>query len=150
MERTMLGVSLRDRIRNEVIRQRTKFTDIARWSDSALAISAVEPNTVTEFWSGDRVSVNSVERPQARWSDDLTAGGSWMRASLRSSEIASKLRGQCPAVDCGGLMMMIHKNTQTQYKQTCTQMVVLCRQWSCDLRRKSPVFSRLSLRSSIV
>jgi hypothetical protein len=29
MERTMLGVSLRDRVRNEVIQQRTKVTDTA-------------------------------------------------------------------------------------------------------------------------
>jgi hypothetical protein len=29
MERVMLGVSLRDRIRNQVIRQRTKVNDIA-------------------------------------------------------------------------------------------------------------------------
>jgi hypothetical protein len=29
METTVLGVSLRDRIRNEVIRQRTKITEIA-------------------------------------------------------------------------------------------------------------------------
>jgi hypothetical protein len=29
MERAMLGVSLRDRIRNQVIRQRTKFTEVA-------------------------------------------------------------------------------------------------------------------------
>jgi hypothetical protein len=61
MERAMLGVSLRNRIRNQVIRQKTKVTDIAhrismlKWQ--WLAISAVEPTTagVNEFWSGDRV-----------------------------------------------------------------------------------------------
>ena len=30
MERVMLGVSLKDKIRDEVIRERTKVTDIAR------------------------------------------------------------------------------------------------------------------------
>jgi hypothetical protein len=63
----MLGVSLRDRIRNQVIQQRTKVIDMApRISmlkslplGSGLAISAVEPTTagVNEFWSGDRVNV---------------------------------------------------------------------------------------------
>ncbi|PZC82734.1 hypothetical protein B5X24_HaOG209832 [Helicoverpa armigera] len=49
MERAMLGVSLRDRIRNEVIRQRTKVIDIAyrisklKWQ---WAILAEEPITV--------------------------------------------------------------------------------------------------------
>jgi hypothetical protein len=79
-------VKLRDRIRNQVIRQRTKVTDIAHrigmLSAGGLAISAVEPTTarVNKFWSGDRISVN-VGRPQARWSVDLrrTAGRSWMR-----------------------------------------------------------------------
>jgi hypothetical protein len=58
MERAMLGVSLRDRIRNQVIRQRTKVTDIAH------RIS-VEPTTagVNELWIGNRVSVNVVYRP---------------------------------------------------------------------------------------
>jgi hypothetical protein len=64
IKRTMLGVSLRDRIQNEVIRERTKVTDIADRITSLkwLAISAVEPITdgVNEFWSGDRVSVNEV------------------------------------------------------------------------------------------
>jgi hypothetical protein len=65
LEWTMLRVSLRDQIQNEV-RQITKVTDIAhvlvRWSGSGLAISAVEPTTVgvNEFWSGDRVSENVV------------------------------------------------------------------------------------------
>jgi hypothetical protein len=61
---TMLEVSLWDRIRNEVIRQRTKVTNIAHriYTLKLLAISAVEPITVgvNEYWSGDRVSVNVV------------------------------------------------------------------------------------------
>jgi hypothetical protein len=35
------------------------------------------------------------------------AGGSWMRGSRRSSEMASNWRGLCPAVDCSGLMIMM-------------------------------------------
>ncbi|CAH2105633.1 unnamed protein product [Euphydryas editha] len=31
MERAMLGISLRDRIRNDEIRRRTKVADIAQW-----------------------------------------------------------------------------------------------------------------------
>jgi hypothetical protein len=83
MERDMLEVSLRDRIRNQVIRQITKLTVLACWSGSGLAISAVEPITagLNVFWSGD--GKRSVGRPQARWSDDLrrTAGRSWERVA---------------------------------------------------------------------
>jgi hypothetical protein len=49
MEKAMLGVSLRDRIRNEVIRQKTKVADIGHristLSGIRLAISALEPTT---------------------------------------------------------------------------------------------------------
>ncbi|KAI8430387.1 hypothetical protein MSG28_000676 [Choristoneura fumiferana] len=66
-QRAMLGVSLKDRIRNEVIRQRTKVIDIAH------RISTVKP----------RIGKRSVGRPQTRWSDDLrrAAGKSWMRVA---------------------------------------------------------------------
>jgi hypothetical protein len=84
----MLGVSLRNRIRNQVIRQRTKVTDIAH------RISMLKWQWVGHFSSrtdnrwGKRVlkwrlrlGKRSVRRPQARWSDDLrgTAGRSCMR-----------------------------------------------------------------------
>ncbi|CAG9093618.1 unnamed protein product [Plutella xylostella] len=79
MERAMLGVSLMDRIRNEVIRQRTKVTDIAVkiCSGSGLVISAEEPITVgvDEFSSGDH------EQANAAWDALLPAGlttlGGW-------------------------------------------------------------------------
>jgi hypothetical protein len=83
MERAIVGVSLRDRIRNQVIRQRTKVADIAhrismlkwRW---AAYISCRTDNRwdkrVLEW--RPRFSKRSVGRPQTRWSDDLrrTAG----------------------------------------------------------------------------
>jgi hypothetical protein len=64
MERAMLGDSLRDRIRNQVIRKRTQVTDIAhrisvlKWQRAG----HISRRTVgvNEFWSGDRVSVNLV------------------------------------------------------------------------------------------
>jgi hypothetical protein len=86
----MLGVSLRDRIRNQVIRQRTKITDIAhrismlKWQWAG-HISRRTDNRrgkrVLEWRS--RLGKRSVGRPQARWSDDLrrTAGRSWMRVA---------------------------------------------------------------------
>jgi hypothetical protein len=82
-QRAMLGVSLRDQIRNEAIRQRTKATDLARWS-SGLAISAVEPTTAKRVleWR-PRLGKHSVGRPQAWWSDDLRkrTGRSCMRVA---------------------------------------------------------------------
>ena len=81
---------LRDRIRNEVIRQRTNVVDIA------LKISKLK-----WYWAGHisrrtddrwgrrvlewrpRIGKRKVGRPQARWNDDLrkVAGGSWMRVA---------------------------------------------------------------------
>lgn len=74
----MLGVSLVDRIRNEVIRQRTKCRTKwhvcrrtnGRWSKHVLE------------WR-PRMGKRSVGRPAARWVDDLrkVAGSGWMRAA---------------------------------------------------------------------
>ena len=50
MERAMLGVSLRDRIRNEEIRRGTKVTDIARRMLAGRTTAGV-----VKFWSGDHV-----------------------------------------------------------------------------------------------
>jgi hypothetical protein len=86
----MLGVSLRDRIRNLVIRQRTKVTDMAHRISVLKWQYAGHISRRTDNRWGKRVLVwrprlgkRSVERPQARWSDDLrrTAGRSWMRVA---------------------------------------------------------------------
>lgn len=95
MERAMLGVSLRDRIRNEVIRQRTKVIDIAYRISKLKWQWAGHISRRTDNRWGKRVlewrprlGKRSVGRPQARWSDDLrkTAGRSWMREAENRSQ----------------------------------------------------------------
>jgi hypothetical protein len=83
----MLGVSLRDRIQSQLIRQRSKVTDIAyrisvlKWQWAG-PISRKTHNRwgkrVLEW--RPRLNKCSVGRPQARWSDDLrrTDSRSWM------------------------------------------------------------------------
>lgn len=88
MERAMLGVSLRDRIRNTEIRRRTKLTDIAQRVASlkwkwAGHISRRED----ERWSQKvldwrpRSGHRNRGKPLARWSDDIAkaAGPMWRR-----------------------------------------------------------------------
>jgi hypothetical protein len=90
MERATLGVSLRDQIRNQVIRQRTKVTDIAHRFSMLKWQWASHISRRTDNRWGKRVlewrppqGKRSVGRSQARWSDDLrrTAGRSWMRVA---------------------------------------------------------------------
>jgi hypothetical protein len=85
-----LGVALRDRIRNDDIRKRTKVTDIARriadikWQWVGHIVRRTDGH-----WGGKvvewrpRTGRRSVGRPPTRWTDDLVkvAGGRWMRAA---------------------------------------------------------------------
>jgi hypothetical protein len=90
MKRAMLAVSLRDRIRNQVIRQRTKVTDIAhrismlkwRWAGHISRRTDYRWGKQVLEWR-PRLGKRSVGRPQARCSVDLrrTAGRSWMRVA---------------------------------------------------------------------
>ncbi|CAG9118773.1 unnamed protein product [Plutella xylostella] len=84
----MLGVSLMDRIRNEVIRQRTKVTDIAvkicklkwQWAGHICRRTDNRWGRRVLEWR-PRTGKRSVGRPPARWTDDLrrVAGSGWMR-----------------------------------------------------------------------
>nr|ADI61810.1 endonuclease-reverse transcriptase [Bombyx mori] len=88
MERAMLGLSLRDRIRNEVIRAKTKVIDIARrvsklkwqWAGHICRRTDNRWGRRVLEWR-PRTGKRSVGRPPARWSDDLrkAAGSNWMR-----------------------------------------------------------------------
>jgi hypothetical protein len=87
MERAMVGVSLRDRIRNDEIHKRTKVTDIARIADLKWQWAAHCEEDGR--WGGKalewrpRTGRRSVCRPSTRWTDDLVkvAGSRWMRAA---------------------------------------------------------------------
>ena len=98
MERAMLGVFLRDRLRNEYIRKRTKVTDIAlricrlKWLWAGHIARRTDGR-----WGGKvlewrpRTGRRSVGRPPTRWSDDLVrcAGSGWMKKARDPSLLNS-------------------------------------------------------------
>ncbi|KAG7308870.1 hypothetical protein JYU34_006132 [Plutella xylostella] len=90
MERAMLGISLRDRIPNVVIRKRTKVFDVGmrvaelKWEWAGHLARREDgrwTKAVTEWWPRD--GRRAVGRPPARWSDDIckVAGKQWIRAA---------------------------------------------------------------------
>ncbi|CAG4968657.1 unnamed protein product [Parnassius apollo] len=90
MERAMLGVSLRDRLRNEDIRSKTRVTDIAQrisklkwqWAGHIARRTDNRWGRKVLEWQ-PRTGRRSVGRPPTRWSDDLVryAGSRWMQVA---------------------------------------------------------------------
>ena len=93
MERVMLGVSLREKIRNEEIRKRTGVMDVVervlrlKWQWAGhIARDNIKWTKILLQWR-PRQSKRSVGRPQARWRDDIRrhAGGNWMQLAQQRS-----------------------------------------------------------------
>ncbi|CAH2265183.1 jg16839 [Pararge aegeria aegeria] len=78
MERAMLGVSLRDQIRNEEIRRRTRVTDIAqrvaklkwKWAEHRARRTDGRWGSKVLEWR-PRTGKRSVGRPPTWWTDDV-------------------------------------------------------------------------------
>lgn len=89
MERAMLGISLRDRVRNEEIRRRTKVADAIeqiarskwRWAGHVARDDVKWTKRIMQW--RPRETKRSIGRPQARWRDDIQrrAGKNWMLAA---------------------------------------------------------------------
>lgn len=90
MERSSMGLKLRDRVRNAIIRKKTKVTDaltfslqrkwkwaghIARFSDNRWTLRAIK-------WSGPK-GRRASGRPYARWADEIAkvAGRGWINTA---------------------------------------------------------------------
>ncbi|KAI8421195.1 hypothetical protein MSG28_008264 [Choristoneura fumiferana] len=89
MERAMLGVSLRHRIRNTEIRRRTKVTDMAgkicklkwKWAGHIARRTDNRWGTKVLEWR-PRTGRRSVGRPPTRWTDDIACGDETLAEKL--------------------------------------------------------------------
>jgi len=88
MERSMLGISLRHRRRNEWIRAKTRVTDIGerishlkwQWAGHVMRRTDNRWSTKVTAWR-PRTGKRNPGRPSSRWSDDIikVAGKTWIR-----------------------------------------------------------------------
>ena len=88
MERAMLGISLRDRVRNEQVRRLSKVEDVieriakAKWQWAGHVARGDQEKWTTKLmqWR-PRTSRRSAGRPQKRWVDDIkeVTGPMWQK-----------------------------------------------------------------------
>ena len=96
MERSMLGVSLRDHIRNEDLRRRTGVTDVVNqirklkwnWAGHVARMSDGRWTKRLLEWR-PRLDKRSKGRPPTRWTDDLRRfAGNWIQRAQDRKEWA--------------------------------------------------------------
>jgi len=91
MERTILNISLRDKIRNETIKERTKVKDVtetvrdlkSRWAEHVARMEDKRwAKIITEWYSRGWKRVTG--KPKGRWRDEVEekVGHNWMRVAL--------------------------------------------------------------------
>ncbi|GBP52344.1 Putative uncharacterized transposon-derived protein F52C9.6 [Eumeta japonica] len=94
MERSMLGVKKRDRLRNINIRKKTKVQDASlkikrlkwKWSGHMIRGKDKWSKIITQWYPRDGKRKRG--RPQKRWDDDIrqVAGKTWSRVARERSE----------------------------------------------------------------
>ena len=103
MERSVLGISLRDKVRNNIIRSKIGVVDVVgqvatmkwRWADHVARCKDERWNKRLLCWR-PRALTRSVGWPQSRWHDDIRrhAGSNWMRVT-RERETWRKMEEAC-------------------------------------------------------
>ncbi|CAK1586319.1 unnamed protein product [Parnassius mnemosyne] len=114
MERAMLGVSLRDKLRNEDIRSRTRVTDIAQrisklkwqWAGHIARRTDNRWGRKVLEWQ-PRTGRRSVGRPPTRWSDDLLNDTNIIRPTAAPAPVCKVRRKSDDECKCGGLNPMV-------------------------------------------
>ncbi|KAI8421117.1 hypothetical protein MSG28_008210 [Choristoneura fumiferana] len=129
MERAMLEVSLRDRIRNEEIRRRTWVTDIAKrisslkwqWAGHiARRTDGRWGRKVLEWWP--RIGKRSVGRPPTRWTYDLVKRPTCSFAFQSYKKKVEFTKTQCGKrmVKLNGYKYCIHTTNGSKERWRCS------------------------------
>lgn len=95
MERSYLGIKLKDRVKNVTIRKRTNVTDALifslqrkwKWAGHAARYNDNRWTIRTIKWTGPR-GTRRKGRPRSRWSDEIvaTAGRHWLNTAKERSQ----------------------------------------------------------------
>ena len=91
MERSLLNLTKKDKIRNEVIRSKTKVVNIidkaqcmrGQWAGHIARTSNTRWAEMTSEWTPEKEDEHARGRPKTRWRDSIeeVGGSQWMRVA---------------------------------------------------------------------